>query len=469
MDNTRQISQTRPEVHRRNPIIFVSYNEDRSCTSVAGAPSASNDDNNNSSSSCNYYYHSDDLFPRRDRRVLVLYVGGTIGMTRSASGALSPRKGYLTQVVRNMGELQRRPEVAPFDVVEYDELLDSSNMDGRDYVRIAADVARHYDAYDGFLVLHGTDTMHYTASALSFLLHNLAKPVILTGSMVPLVEPYSDARRNLMISLMLASNPAIREVCVFFNDALLRGNCCFKLHHSFGAFCSPNYPALGVIEATGFKLREHLLLPQTSGPLSVSSNMRGRVVVFVLHPDCDVNVLTQLLLTDRDIPAEKTKEKGINKTDTTNTTTVDNTTSENEKKEKTPQTNTIITTDAAAATTKRPRKPLMDAVVLEIAGVGSLKSRYSMLLHQLAEVANDRDIVTCVTVREPCGSLSAAEHRRMRAISPHLIYLRMTSAAAEVKLMYLFGKGLSAAQVRKEMPRNLRGEITPGSSFEANL
>ncbi|ORC88086.1 cytoplasmic l-asparaginase i-like protein [Trypanosoma theileri] len=462
MENTAQISQNRPNVVSRNPIRFVSYNEGRSGASVVAiAPSASaSDDNNNNynTGSCNYHYLSDDLFPRRERRVLVLYVGGTIGMTRSASGALSPRKGYLTQVVRNMGELQQRPEVAPFDVVEYDVLLDSSNMDGRDYVRIAADVERHYDAYDGFLVLHGTDTMHYTATALSFLLHNLAKPVILTGSMVPLVEPYSDARRNLVISLMLASNPAIREVCVFFNDCLLRGNCCFKLHHTFGAFCSPNYPALGVIEATGFQLRQHLLLPQPAGPLSVESDMSGRVALFVLHPDCDVSVLTQLLLTDRGTPVRKTKEK-------------DSIRSEKEKEEKTSETNTVSIDNATAATTSAThhRRPLLDAVVLEISGVGSLKSKYSILLHQLAEVANKRDIVTCVTVREPCGSLSAAEQLRLRTVSPHLIYLRMTSTAAEVKLMYLFGKGLSPAEVRKEMPRNLRGEVTPGSSCEANL
>ncbi|KEG07618.1 putative cytoplasmic l-asparaginase i-like protein [Trypanosoma grayi] len=415
---TRSSAESVPQ----SPILFVSYNE-------SGENS-----------------RADDLFPHRDRRVLILYVGGTIGMKRTPSGALKPRKGYLTQVVRAMGELQQRPEIAPFDVVEYDELLDSSDMDGRDYLRIAHDVAHHYDDYDGFLVLHGTDTMHYTASALSFLLMNLAKPVVLTGSMVPLVEPYSDARRNLVISLMLASNPAIREVCVFFNDSLLRGNCCCKMHHTFGAFCSPNYPALGVVEPTGFELREHLLISQPGGPLKVQSNMSGRVMVFTLYADYDMKVLTQLLL--------ESSQDAIHAKDSLSAA------GKSSKSESAP--------DASAVPPPRGR-PLMDAVVLEITGVSELKGDYSASLRELARVAEERDIVACVTVREPFGSLSAEEQRRLRLVSPYLIYLRMTTATVEVKLMYLFGKGLSPAAVRNIMPRNLRGEITPGTSFVANL
>ncbi|EAN89096.1 cytoplasmic l-asparaginase i-like protein, putative [Trypanosoma cruzi] len=438
----------------RNPILFVSYNE-------SGGRR-----------------YTDDLFPRKDRRVLVLYVGGTIGMTWTANGVLEPCKGYLTQVVRGMGELQQRPEIAPFDIVEYDELLDSSDMDGRDYMRIATDVARNYDAYDGFLILHGTDTMHYTASALSFLLMNLAKPVLLTGSMVPLVEPYNDARRNIVVSLMLASNPSIREVCVFFNDCLLRGNCCCKLHHTFGAFCSPNYPVLGMVESTGFHLREQLLLPQPSGPLKVQSNMRGRVVVFALHAECDKKVMKQLLLEDEvaggtptTTPLAVQEESPSSSTEGKDNSEAD---PDNQKKRKNTQDADSVAGDgrrinpAVANTCPGPKK-LMDAVLLEIGGVGALNSESSLVLRELASVAKARDIVLCATVQEPFGSLSKSEICRLRGVSPDLIYLHMTTAAAETKLMYLFGKGLSPAAVRKLLPRNLRGEVTPGAACEANL
>ncbi|RNF00033.1 cytoplasmic l-asparaginase i-like protein [Trypanosoma rangeli] len=429
------------------PILYTSYNTD-----VLGR-------------------RTDDLFSRRSRRVLLLYVGGTIGMARSPAGVLEPCKGYLTQVVRGMGELQRRPEIAPFDIIEYDELLDSSDMRAHDYLRIAKDVARHHDEYDGFLVLHGTDTMHYTASALSFLLMNLAKPVIMTGSMVPFFEPYTDARRNMVIGLMLASNPTIREVCIFFNDCLLRGNCCTKLHHTFGAFCTPNCPPLGVVESTGFHLRKHLLLPQPCGPLRVLSDMRGNVVVFAMYADCDIKQLLQQLLggephaptppaTQEEIPTKNAEEQdGCG-------------TRHDDAKQK----------DAAAAvgscdqgrksdttiTNPQPRK-LIDAVLLEISGVGSTDSDVSLALRELAKVAKANDIVLCVTTLEPHGTLSSAEIGRLHKISPDLIYLYMTTAAAEMKLIYLFGKGLSPDTVRKMMPRNLRGESTPGDSFEANM
>lgn len=122
----------------------------------------------------------------QDRRILVIYVGGTIGMMKNDEGSLSPKTGYLTNEMRNMHELTCNNEIAPFDIIEYETLLDSSDMNARDYLRIAHDIECNYDKYNGFLIAHGTDTMHYTASALSFLLSNLAKPVIIVGSMISL-------------------------------------------------------------------------------------------------------------------------------------------------------------------------------------------------------------------------------------------------------------------------------------------
>jgi len=146
-----------------------------------------------------------------------------------------------------MPELKHR-SMPSFTIHEYAPLLDSSNMTPREWVKIANDVAANYDDYDGFLVLHGTDTMAYTASALPFLLGGLRKPVIITGSQIPLCEIRNDARENLITSLMLAANYSIPEVCLYFGGKLLRGCRSTKVSaDGFAAFDSPNFPPLGTV------------------------------------------------------------------------------------------------------------------------------------------------------------------------------------------------------------------------------
>src|SRR5216684_8646606 len=157
------------------------------------------------------------------KRVYIAYTGGTIGMKRTHAGYV-PASGYLQQQMDAMPEL-KHPSMPIFHVHEYAPLLDSSNMTPREWVSIARDIGDHYDEYDGFVVLHGTDTMAYTASALAFLLEGLAKPVIVTGSQIPLCEVRNDARVNLITSLQLAGglDPAhpLPEVCVCFGSRLL--------------------------------------------------------------------------------------------------------------------------------------------------------------------------------------------------------------------------------------------------------
>lgn len=365
------------------------------------------------------------------RRTLVLYVGGTIGMKKNAEGALEPCAGYLTEEMRAMRELQESDEMAPFDIIEYEELLDSSDMNAADYQRIARDIESQYEAYSGFLVAHGTDTMHFTASALSFLLHNLAKPVIITGAMVPLAEPYNDARRNLVISMMIASDPRICEVCVFFNDSLFRGNRCDKIYHTYGAFHSPNYPPLGMMKATEFYLREYLLLSQPTGALAVRSNLKGQVLSWHLHPDADVDTLIKLIESSRE-------GKGDNVTD-----------------------------DAAAAARDAPsdigKKPLLDGIVLVLNGIGKGDDVCGRALRRIDAAATARGVVVCLVPREGRGSFTSWELRRAALISPRLIFLGdMCLATAEVKMMYLFGKeGSTPEDVAAMMPENLRGEVTP--------
>ncbi len=156
------------------------------------------------------------------KSVYVAYAGGTIGMVKTTNG-YTPAAGFLERQLEAMPEL-RDERMPRFTIHEYAPLLDSSNMTPVDWIRIAQDITDHYEDYYGFVILHGTDTMAYTASSLSFLLQNLRKTVIITGSQLPLVEVRSDARPNLIDSLLIASQYPIPEVCLYFNNRLLRGN-----------------------------------------------------------------------------------------------------------------------------------------------------------------------------------------------------------------------------------------------------
>src|SRR5205085_8527156 len=142
----------------------------------------------------------------------------------------------------------RHDSMPAYKIHEYTPLLDSSNMTPREWVKIARDVEANYDRYDGFVVLHGTDTMAYTASALPFMLQGLRKPVIITGSQIPLCEIRNDARENLITSLLIAAGDPIPEVCLYFGGRLLRGCRAVKVSaDNFAAFASPNFPPLGEV------------------------------------------------------------------------------------------------------------------------------------------------------------------------------------------------------------------------------
>src|SRR5947208_1093741 len=178
------------------------------------------------------------------KRVYIAYTGGTIGMTPTRDG-YTPARGSLQKQMKQMPEL-RHPSMPSYRIHEYDPLLDSSNMTPAEWLKIARDIAGVYDGYDGFVVLHGTDTMAYTTSALPFLLKGLAKPVIVTGSQIPLCEVRNDGRENLITSLLIAANHDVPEVCLYFGGKLLRGCRAVKVSaDGFAAFASPNVPPLG--------------------------------------------------------------------------------------------------------------------------------------------------------------------------------------------------------------------------------
>lgn len=215
------------------------------------------------------------------RRILVLYTGGTIGMVAS-NGGYVPGPDFSARLARHLGE--RCGELPPFDVIELDRLIDSANLTPANWTTMARVLVGHWDHYDGFVVLHGTDTMAYTASALSYLLQGCDKPVILTGSQIPLERSRTDALGNVITSLCLASSPAISEVCLYFGGKLLRGNRARKLKTSeLDAFDSPNAPLLGRC-GINLDLRHDLLLRPGRPAFQVPTFNPQAVVAVTLFP-----------------------------------------------------------------------------------------------------------------------------------------------------------------------------------------
>lgn len=179
-------------------------------------------------------------------RVLIIYTGGTFGMTHDASGALIPFD--FSSIVEHLPTIRNLG--LAFTVFSFEKPIDSSNINPEHWKLLADVIYNHYAEHDGFVILHGTDTMAYTASALSFMLEGLNKPVILTGAQLPIIDPRSDARENLITALEIAAakkdgNAIVPEVCIYFDYELLRGNRSKKVESmQFDAFDSGNYPAL---------------------------------------------------------------------------------------------------------------------------------------------------------------------------------------------------------------------------------
>lgn len=227
------------------------------------------------------------------KSIYVAYTGGTIGMQRSENGYI-PVSGHLQRQLALMPEFHR-PEMPDFTLHAYEPLIDSSDMTPEDWQHIANDIEANYDKYDGFVILHGTDTMAFTASALSFMLENLAKPVIVTGSQIPLAELRSDGQTNLLNALYLAANYPINEVSLFFNNKLFRGNRTTKAHaDGFDAFASPNYPMLLEV---GINIRRiaPLMTQLHNAPLKVHQITPQPIGVVTIYPGISADVVRNFL------------------------------------------------------------------------------------------------------------------------------------------------------------------------------
>lgn len=231
---------------------------------------------------------------KRRPRVCVLHVGGTIAMTRTPNG-LAPLPGVLERYLDAMRELQGS-QVPLHHVVRLEPLLDSADMNPSDWVRIAQAIVERDHEFDGFVVLHGTDTMAYTAAALSFLLSGLRKPVVLTGSQLSLEHVRSDGREHIITAIIIAGMLPIPEVCIYFSSRLFRGNRAQKIHNShFTAFGSGNLPPLATV-GIGITVHKHLVRPPGEGlPSRIELVREPRVATMRVYPGIRPEVLESML------------------------------------------------------------------------------------------------------------------------------------------------------------------------------
>ncbi len=235
---------------------------------------------------------------KNDVKVLVIYTGGTLGMVYDAkTDSLVPFD--FAQIPDNLPEMARLD--FEISVLTFDHLLDSSNMNPDVWVQIAEIIKEKYTQYDSFVIIHGTDTMAYTASALSYLLENLNKPVILTGAQLPIGVARTDAKENFITALEIAADqthnrPVISEVCIYFNSVLLRGNRARKNESvQFNAFESENYP---VLAEAGIKIeynKPYLKNYEPNVTLKVHNTFDDNVLILKLFPGITEKVVRNVL------------------------------------------------------------------------------------------------------------------------------------------------------------------------------
>jgi len=232
--------------------------------------------------------------------ILLIYTGGTIGMIKDhKTGVL--RAFDFKHLLKRIPELQLLD--CKIDTVSFQTPIDSSNMNPDYWLQIAEIIESNYNDFDGFVVLHGSDTMSYTASALSFMLENLAKPVVFTGSQLPIGDLRTDAKENLITSIQVASlqhlnKPAIKEVCLYFEYKLYRANRTTKINaEHFEAFASLNYPDLA---ESGVHLKvnhEHLFKPNLKKSLIVHKHLDNNIALIKLFPGISENLLKNIFST----------------------------------------------------------------------------------------------------------------------------------------------------------------------------
>mmetsp|Transcript_3540 Transcript_3540/g.7633 ORF Transcript_3540/g.7633 Transcript_3540/m.7633 type:complete len:476 (-) Transcript_3540:128-1555(-) len=346
---------------------------------------------------------------RHRKRVLILCTGGTLTMSNDPAqgNSLAPVQGALTSYLETMRELTEDPEMPEVVAHEYSPLIDSSDMGPGDWALIAEDIATNYYHFDGFVVLTGTDTMAFASSALSFMFQNLGKPVIFTGSQIPLREPYNDARKNLIMALIFASSDTVSEVAIFFHDRLIRACRATKVNTSkLLAFDSPNLDPLAEI-GINIEENEHLFLPPPRGAFRVRTEMDTRLVTLRLVPGFDDAMLIHLI--------------------------------------------------------KAARETHLKGLILQLYGTGNLPSLKDDFISCLTE-ATEAGVCVVVTTQCHTGSVIMGHYATGQALKKAGVVSagNMTLEATAAKLAYLLGRSdLTFDEVRDLMGVNLRGELTP--------
>ena len=337
-------------------------------------------------------------------RVRIINTGGALSMRHSDKG-FQPCSGYLAEHMSNMSELSLNP-MPDYDIHEFSDLIDSSNVTPAVWMSIAKDIEQHYSNYDGFVILHGTDTMAYTASALPFMLRGLDKPVVLTGAQLPLGQLRNDARENLKTAMVLAANYAIPELSLFFNDRLFRGCRSTKVSATrFDAFESPNYPPLAIAETRIKILEKNVRQSDTrSTTLELQEIAAGEVASFRLFPGFSVEILQHFL-----------------------------------------------------------RRPLR-ALILETYGDGNGPANNTEFLRAIESAVDDGMLIVGCT---QClhGGVTQSNYATGTALAnAGVIPARdMTIEAVFAKLLYLFSSNLSSTDIKNKFSEDLVGELTPTS------
>ncbi len=333
------------------------------------------------------------------KRILLIYTGGTIGMDRSDNGYV-PKTGFLTRILEVIPALHHE-SMPDWELYEMNPLLDSSNMTVLEWNLIGRVIEKNYDSFDGFVILHGTDTMAYTASALSFSLENLDKPVIITGSQIPLFEVRNDGLDNLLTSMIIAGEGRIREVALCFANELYRGNRATKLSatdlHAFG---SPNYLPLAKV---GTKINYNEMIPQkvNDAPFRVQELKKIPIGIIKVFPGIQFELFEEIM-------SESLK-----------------------------------------------------GIVLETFGAGNIPGSADAILPIIRKA---RDNGTVLVICSQClqGSVSLGTYETSAALknAGAVCAYDMTTEAAVAKLYYLFSKGLSAEEVKAKMEEDIAGEIS---------